>query len=77
MKLDNFRLITEVEQRRALWDSYMSMTARKDIGGKQWKEVSDIMQLDGKIKITLHILYLYMLPIILLLFFSECMQKAF
>lgn len=49
MKLDNLRLISEVEQRRALWDSYMNMTARKDIGGKQWKEVSDIMQLDGKI----------------------------
>lgn len=77
MKLDNFRLITEVEQRRALWDSYMSMTARKDIGGQQWKEVSDIMQLDGKINIICTLFYIYMLPIILLLFFSECMQKAF
>lgn len=48
MKLDNFRLIAEVEQRRALWDSYMSMAARKDVGGKQWQEVADIMQVDGE-----------------------------
>lgn len=48
MKLDNFRLIAEVEKRRALWDSSMKMTARKDVCGKQWQEVADIMQADGK-----------------------------
>ncbi|EDW63995.1 uncharacterized protein [Drosophila virilis] len=46
MKLDNFRLIVEVGQRRALWDSTMQLSIRKDVGALQWQEVANIMQMD-------------------------------
>lgn len=48
MKLDNFRLIDEVRQRRALWDSTMQLGVRKDVGALQWQEVANKMELDGK-----------------------------
>ncbi|KAM8715284.1 hypothetical protein ACLKA7_002351 [Drosophila subpalustris] len=49
MKLDNFRLIAEVEKRRALWDSTMHLALRKDACTLQWQEVADIMQIDVNI----------------------------
>ncbi|KAH8271754.1 hypothetical protein KR044_004140 [Drosophila immigrans] len=46
MKVDNFRLIVEVGRRRALWDSTMQLSQRKDVGSLQWDEVASIMQID-------------------------------
>ncbi|XP_034473228.1 uncharacterized protein LOC117780707 isoform X2 [Drosophila innubila] len=46
MKLDNFRLIVEVQKRRALWDSTMHLAIRKDACTLQWQEVADLMQID-------------------------------
>ncbi|XP_062134351.1 uncharacterized protein LOC133844406 [Drosophila sulfurigaster albostrigata] len=46
MKLDNYRLIVEVGRRRALWDSTMQLSQRKDVGNMQWDEVASIMGTD-------------------------------
>ncbi|KAH8377042.1 hypothetical protein KR093_002941 [Drosophila rubida] len=46
MKLDNYRLIVEVGRRRALWDSTMHLSQRKDVGSFLWDEVASIMQAD-------------------------------